>query len=90
MYQVKLKCDNDTCESILVTEIPVICASMYSPVVPQEILQSFGVSCFAANYDKGTKLKVDILVGLDTYWKLVKPRVVSIPRGLVAQETVFG
>ena len=35
-------------------------------------------------------LTIDLLVGLDYYWSIVLPGVMSLGPGLVAQETVFG
>ena len=33
---------------------------------------------------------MDLLIGLDQYWKFVKPELVPITDGLVAQKTLFG
>ena len=43
----------------------------------------------AAGYDSGDMTGIDMLIGLDAYWGLVKSTVVN-HEGLVAQETVFG
>ena len=34
-------------------------------------------------------ISIDILIGLDSYWRFVKPGITTLPGGLVAQETVF-
>jgi hypothetical protein len=36
------------------------------------------------------KIRVDILIGLDLYWKLMRPQSVRQIGGLVAQESAFG
>ena len=38
----------------------------------------------------GQEIEVDILVGLDAYWKLMTPEIVVMSDGLVAQRSVFG
>ena len=88
VYQLNLLGSEDI--SVLATEIPVICAPLHFKSVPQELLQSFGQLQFADRYDVSKEVVVDILIGLDWYWQLVKPKAVSIPEGLVAQDTVFG
>ena len=35
-------------------------------------------------------MKVDILIGLDVYWKFMTPEMVCLPDGLVAQRSLFG
>ena len=74
----------------LVVEIPLICAPMYCAQVPSNILSAFGDRKFANNYSEGRQMSVDILIGLDFYWKFVKGGIVYLTEGLVAQETFFG
>ena len=38
----------------------------------------------------GQEIEVDILVGLNAYWKLMTPEIVVMSDGLVAQRSVFG
>ena len=89
IYRLNMKCSDSSSVSIQVTEIPAICTPVSCPTVPDELLQSFGGLC-PVELPSGSKVKVDILIGLDCYWKLVKPRAVSCGAGLVAQDTVFG
>ena len=35
-------------------------------------------------------MKVDLLIGLDVYWKFMTPEMVCLPEGLVAQRSLFG
>ena len=45
----------------------------------------------AWDYTLSSEIKVDILVGLDSYWKFVKPQITGCSvEGLMAQSTVFG
>lgn len=72
-------------------EVPTICSPLSRPKVPLQVLKSFGGVKLADTYQDTGKLTVDILIGLDYYWKLVKGNVIRIPgEGLAAQETVFG
>ena len=89
MFQLQLETTNGSPVNVITTEVPVICAPMYQPEVSAELLSEFGDLVFTDNYDGGD-VTVDILIGLDSYWKLVTPRIVPGPDGLVAQETVFG
>ena len=70
-------------------EIPVICAPLARPEVPEEVFQNCGVK-LAGDYKK-EKIKIDMLIGLDNYWRLMLNQVIRIQDGnLVMQETVFG
>jgi hypothetical protein len=75
--------------TVVATEIPVICAPLTCRNVGN-LLQSFGHLEFANRYDTDEKVSVDILIGLDSYWQLVKPNAVAVTETVVAQETVFG
>ena len=45
----------------------------------------------AWDYTLSSEIKVDILVGLDSYWKFVKPQITGCSvEGLMAQSKVFG
>lgn len=71
-----------------VTEVPVICATLQRPPVPQEILQSFTGKL--ADVSPGSSTEVDILIGLDHYWTLMNGRAVRLSDSLIAQESRFG
>ena len=78
-------------QSLFATEVPVICAPLVCPEVPQSVLTSFGELSMAWDYTLSSEIKVDILVGLDSYWKFVKPQITGCSvEGLMAQSTVFG
>ena len=90
VFQVHLKNNDGNFQSLFVTEVPVICAPVYNPEVPRHVLQSLGDFSWADN-EVGQTVSVDILIGLDAYWKFIRGKVVSIPeQGLCAQESVFG
>ena len=75
---------------MIATEIPTICAPMFRPAVPDSVLGSFGKDIEFVDVPMGQDIKVDILVGLDSYWKLMTPEIVVMSDGLVAQRSVFG
>ena len=75
---------------MVVTEIPVICTPIFRPAVPQSVLESFGENVKLLDVTAGQKVKVDILIGLDVYWKFMTPEMVCLPDGLVAQRSLFG
>ena len=90
MFQVNLKGSGGTSEFLTVTEVPVICAPLFRPEIPRFVMESLGGVELATHDIEGKHISVDILVGLDSYWKFVKPGITTLPGGLVAQETVFG
>ena len=54
-------------------------------------MSAFGEFQFADVYGTGLEVKVDIRIGLDSYWKFVRPQIISSADGqLMAQCTVFG
>ena len=72
-------------------EVPVICAPLRRPVVPPELTSCLGDLQFVGDYSTVDDIKVDILIGLDAYWKFVKPNIITVPDSLLAaQSTVFG
>ena len=77
-------------ETISALEVPVICAPLQRPSVPSEALHIFRDLELADLHDPDKKLSIDILVGLDAYWRFMKDGIVRCPGSLVAQETSFG
>ena len=71
-------------------EIECICAPMFRAKIPDEHAASFGDIQFGENYGEGKKITIDILIGLDYYWALMKQDMIRSPVGLVAQLTSFG
>ena len=59
-------------------------------LVPSNILKSFGNDIEFVDAPVGKDVRVDILIGLDTYWKLMSSDIISKPGGLVAQKCIFG
>ncbi|XP_014673356.1 PREDICTED: uncharacterized protein LOC106813672 [Priapulus caudatus] len=71
-------------------EVPVICASLQHPRVS---VNSLVKSCdlpLADIYSGGEEASVDILIGMDHYWDLVKDGMKRLPEGPVLLETLFG
>ena len=91
IYNVILESSQGSGHSLHCTEVPVICAPIYRPEVPSDLMSAFGELQFADVYGTGLEVKVDILIGLDSYWKFVRPQIISSADGqLMAQCTVFG
>jgi len=79
--------------SISGVEMPVICSTLSKPSVPAKCAQYFydshGISLVDSSVNE--PLKVDILIGLDSYWDIVTGKVIRMPgSNLVAQETILG
>ena len=75
---------------MVATEIPTICAPMFRPAVPDSALGSFGKYIEIVDVPMGQEIKVDILVVIDAYWRLMTPEIVVRSDGLAAQRSVFG
>ena len=91
IFDLILQDEHGSDQSLFATEVPVICAPLVCPEVPQSVLTSFGELSMAWDYTLSSEIKVDILVGLDFYWKFVKPQITGCSvEGLMAQSTVFG
>ena len=88
LYQVSMLGENQV-ESIVLTEIPVVCAPMYRPAVPPEVLEALGADIQLVDVQNG-HFSVDILIGLDSYWRLMTPDMRSLSGDLMAQKTIFG
>ena len=88
---VILKSSQGSGHSLHCTEVPVICSPIYRPEVPSDLISAFGELQFADIYGTDQKVKVDILIGLDSDWKFVQPQIISSTDWqLMAQCTVFG
>ena len=90
VFAVDAKGIHGSCETLILTEVPQICAPIFQPAVSEELictLQSLGVTGVC---NESSHMQVDILLGLDCYWKFMSPKLVTVSDGLVAQETVFG
>ena len=53
-------------------------------------MTSVGGNLGCVSVPEGQKVKVDILVGLDVYWKLMTGEMKFLSQSLVAQKSVFG
>ena len=70
------------------TCIPTICAPLSQPKVPTHLLKKLDgrqISLLS-----GAQVKVDILIGLDSYWKIMTGEVKFLSSDLVAQRSKLG
>ena len=90
IYNVILESAQGSGHPLHCTEVPVLCTPIYRPEVPSDLMSAFGEVQFADAYGIGLEVKVDILIGLDSYWKFVRAQIISSADGqLMAQCTVF-
>ena len=66
VYSVSLQGSRGDAVSLVAT----ICAPIFRPAVPDSVLRSFGKDIKFVDVPMGQEIKVDILIGLDAYWKL--------------------
>ena len=77
------------------TEIDNISAPLHRPAVPAEILQRLSAVAesfvFADKYSHSVVADIDILIGMDTYWRFIDPSSsVRLTPELVSLNTPFG
>ena len=82
LSHVNLTCADDSYVSLFATGIPTICTPTFRSTSCSRLR-----SCPSKPIDcsDGGEVQVDVLIGLDSYWKFMKSGI-----GLVAQESVFG
>ena len=87
-------CLNFPTKNITVIETPMICSPIHKPKLPPYIvnkLRESGLTIADGSIvDYHNHMEIDVLVGLDYFWQLVKPNVTRITESLSAQETDFG
>ena len=72
---------------ICVTEVPCTFSLFIVQKFPQKTLKSLGPLHFSNKYED-KKICIDILIGLDNYWKFFRSGVVVLLGGLIAQGIV--
>ena len=73
--------------SVQATSIPIICSPLTQPKVPTHLLSKLGE---VVPVTQGQKMNIDILIGLDHYWKIVNSGPKFLTPQLVAQDTALG
>lgn len=82
--------DNNGSGVVLATEVPTICSPLYRKRLPEHILRSFPKMKLADNYSTDRNMTIDLLIGLDNYWKFIEHEVTPVMDGLVLMKTLFG
>ena len=74
---------------IQATAIPIICAPVTQPSVPTKLLSGVhGRNLVSVK--SGKKIKIDLLIGLDHYWKFMTGEIKFLSTQLVAQKSTLG
>lgn len=77
--------------SMVLIEVDTICAPMYRPAIPDDIMSEFNCCSFSEDLHSDGDVTIDILFGQDYFWTIIKAgSIVCGTSGLVAQETIFG
>ena len=75
--------------SVNATCVPNICAPLSQPSVPTHLLKKIPTSNLVS-VQAGQNLKVDILIGMDVYWKFLSSDVCRLTSELVAHRSRLG
>ena len=62
---------------------------MRQPTIPKTVIESLGNEVELIN-SVDDNIAIDMLIGLDVYWKCMTPQLVTLSDGLVAQKSLFG
>ncbi|XP_066958135.1 uncharacterized protein [Macrobrachium rosenbergii] len=76
--------------SVIAVEVMSICPPLRHQKVPDDIFQSFSHLKLAEDYGHDRDLTLDILTGVDYYWRFIKADTIVRFEDLVAHESVFG
>jgi hypothetical protein len=90
-YELKAQGRGKPLVTLKAVEVPVICAPLARPKVDVDTLRAFEGIGLAEQHSDSDEVNIDILVGLDCYWEVVKGTTRRLlGSNLVALETVFG
>lgn len=90
MYSLNLEGLRQEKVSVVATEIEVISVPVHRKSIPSDILKAMSHLTLVTDYAIEERVPIDMLIGLDSFWKLVKHKTFPISENMVAQETVFG
>ncbi|XP_076037198.1 uncharacterized protein LOC143022737 [Oratosquilla oratoria] len=90
VYDVKVIDTQGNPHSILAVEVETICPPLSRQRIPSNVLQSLSHLQLADDYGRDRDLTLDILVGVDNYWRFVSTENLIRCEELVAFESVFG
>ena len=90
VYDLTLIDIQGNCHSLIASAIPDICAPLFRPCVPSEIITEFSSLQLVDDYMNNRNVNVDILIGLNAYWQFISPDGALRCGNVVAQDSVFG
>ncbi|XP_076044820.1 uncharacterized protein LOC143027420 [Oratosquilla oratoria] len=90
VYDVKVIDTQGNPHSILAVEVETICPPLSRQRIPSDVLRSLSHLQLADDYGSDRDLTLDILIGVDNYWRFVSPENLIRCEDLVAFESLFG
>lgn len=90
VYNVNLTDTQGKNHSVHAVEVTSICPPLRRQRVPDDVLQSFSHLQLAEDYGHDRDLTLDILIGVDNYWRFISVESFVRYDDLVAHESVFG
>jgi hypothetical protein len=92
VYQLDVRSAVNGSKSIALKAIsvPTITVPLYRNRVPEHVVKKLDKLKLADNVLSKETINVDILIGLDQYWSIIKPSIVEVGSNLVAMDTEFG
>ncbi|XP_013390867.1 uncharacterized protein LOC106159196 [Lingula anatina] len=74
----------------MATGVPVISAPLSCPLVPPHFFNSLEGEVVNVENSPGEKVSIDLLIGLDSYWRFFTGETVKLSQHLIAQKSIFG
>ena len=91
VYKFMLKGNNGHNVSLNATAIPTICPPISQPKIPDHLLAQMELEkADLISIPEGGQVSVDILIGMDAYWRLRTGKIKFLTQSLAAQKTLLG
>ena len=89
IYDICMEGMNGERVNVSATCIDTICTTLTQPKIPVHLLKKIP-GHDVVSIPSGSNITVDILIGMDYYWRIMKKDIVSLADGLMAQKSALG
>ena len=90
VYNFTIQGKNGKTIPLTATAMTTLCPPISQPSIPDHLLAKLGEEAEWISIPEGGKVSVDILIGLDVYWRIRTGKVMFLSQSLAAQKTLLG
>ena len=90
IYEINLIGRDGLAHPLIAAAVPTISKPLYRAKVSPENLNEFGALHFADHYNLDRTTDINILIGIDQYWRFIHPNLNIKCKDLVAMYSEFG